>query len=74
MPILTTLVNFNGPNGAYPISGLIADAAGDLFGTTAAVGRTAAQWHGVRDRQTAAGYASTPTTLVNFNGTNGAIP
>jgi hypothetical protein len=24
--------------------------------------------------KTAAGYASTPTTLVSFNGTNGAFP
>jgi hypothetical protein len=35
----TTLFSFsgvagNGPNGGYPISGLIADAHGDLFGTT----------------------------------------
>ena len=31
---LTTLVSFNGADGALPIAGLIADAAGDLFGTT----------------------------------------
>jgi uncharacterized repeat protein (TIGR03803 family) len=30
----TTLLSFNGANGGYPLSGLIADAAGDLFGTT----------------------------------------
>ena len=29
-----TLLSFNGSNGAYPRAGLIADAAGDLFGTT----------------------------------------
>ena len=33
-----TLVNFNGADGRYPYGGLIADAAGDLFGTTTAVG------------------------------------
>src|SRR5262249_3030138 len=31
---LTTLVNFNGSNGAVPAGGLVADANGDLFGTT----------------------------------------
>jgi len=34
MPTLTTLVSFNGTNGVTPYAGLIADAAGDLFGTT----------------------------------------
>src|SRR5262249_34416244 len=33
-PELTTLVNFNGANGSGPFAGLIADAHGDLFGTT----------------------------------------
>ena len=33
-----TLVNFNGADGRYPYGGLIADAAGDLFGTTTAGG------------------------------------
>jgi uncharacterized repeat protein (TIGR03803 family) len=31
---VSTLVNFNGTNGAFPEAGLIADANGDLFGTT----------------------------------------
>jgi hypothetical protein len=31
---LTTLVNFNGTDGAFPFAGLVADAHGDLFGTT----------------------------------------
>ena len=31
----TTLVSFNGTDGAVPDGGLIADANGDLFGTTA---------------------------------------
>ena len=43
MPTLTTLVNFigTGSDGANPIAGLIADAAGDLFGTTSQARRTA---------------------------------
>jgi uncharacterized repeat protein (TIGR03803 family) len=34
----TTLVSFNGTNGSNPLAGLIADASGNLFGTTAAGG------------------------------------
>ena len=33
-PELTTLVSFNGTNGGVPANSLIADAHGDLFGTT----------------------------------------
>lgn len=33
--ILTTLVSFNGANGSNPTAGLIADADGNLYGTTA---------------------------------------
>ena len=47
----TTLVSFNGTNGAKTRgAGLIADAAGDLFGTTIRR-RGERRWHGVRDRQ-----------------------
>jgi len=52
------------------VAGLIADANGNLFGTTV--------FGGANDRgtvfeiaKTAGGYASTPTVLVSFNGTNG---
>ncbi len=69
----TTLVSFNGTNGASPDGSLIADANGDLFGTTSGGGA-----NGIGTvfeiLKTAAGYASTPTTLVSFNGTNGASP
>ncbi len=67
----TTLVSFNGAIGQYPDAGLVADAAGDLFGTT--------QVGGANDDGTVfelmnnAGGSYTPTTLVNFDGTNGAI-
>ena len=56
-----------------PDGSLIADANGDLFGTTDAGG---ANNDGTvfEIAKTAHGYASTPTTLVSFNGTNGASP
>src|SRR5262249_53704792 len=71
----TTLVNFNpnGTDGYHPAAGLIADAHGDLFGTTLAGG---ANGYGTVFEivKTVHGYASSPTTLVSFNGANGALP
>jgi len=69
----TTLVSFTGADGAHPLSGLIADAAGDLFGTTAYGG---ADGDGTvfEIAKTAGGYASPPTTLVSFTGANGMGP
>ncbi len=65
----TTLVSFNYTNGDEPFAGLIADAAGDLFGTTyfggAYGGGTVFEI-----AKTGGSYASTPTTLASFNGTN----
>ena len=69
----TTLVSFNDTNGANPDAGLIADAAGDLFGTTYAGGANS-DGTVFEIANTGSGYASTPTILLNFNGTNGAIP
>jgi hypothetical protein len=75
----TTLVSFNGTNGSQPYAGLIVDAHGDLFGTTAYGGNGYGNGGlGVGTvfeiAKTGNGYASTPTTLVSFNGTNGANP
>ncbi len=69
----TTLLSFNGTNGNQPQGGLIADAAGDLLGTTSGGG---AHGNGTvfEIAKTAGGYASTPTTLVSFNGTDGSAP
>jgi uncharacterized repeat protein (TIGR03803 family) len=69
----TTLVSFNETDGSGPDAGLIADAKGDLFGTTEAGG--AAEYGTVFEiAKTAGGYASTPTTLVSFNGDDGRDP
>jgi uncharacterized repeat protein (TIGR03803 family) len=72
-PQLTTLVNFNGANGSNPVSSLIADAHGNLFGTTL-LGGANGDGTVFEIAKTAHGYASTPTTLVSFNGANGAEP
>jgi hypothetical protein len=68
---LTTLANFDGTNGGFPAASLVADANGNLFGTTPEDG---AYGYGTvfKIAKTAGGYASTPTTLVNFSGTGGA--
>jgi hypothetical protein len=57
----TTLVSFNGTDGAYPEARMIADAHGDLFGTTFAYGPNG---YGTvfEIAKTADSYASTPTT------------
>src|SRR6266481_1304331 len=76
---LTPLVSFNSTDGASPQAGLIADANGNLFGTTASGG---ANDGGTvfEIAKTAGGYASTPTVLVSFcaqtnsNYTDGANP
>ena len=77
---LKTLVGFPaasggsaGPNGTMPFGDLIADANGDLFGTTTGVG-TGFFGTVFEIAKTATGYASTPTTLAKFDGTAGFDP
>ena len=77
---LKTLVSFNyfgsSDAGANPKGGLIADANGDLFGTTSdgGVGRRIYGGTVFEIVKTSTGYASTPTTLVSFNGLDGRVP
>ena len=70
---LKRLVSFSSSNGAYPTGGLVADANGDLFGTTQQGG---ASGYGTVFEivNTATGYATAPTRLVSFNSSNGASP
>lgn len=74
----TTLVSFGGTNGSSPNGGLIFDAAGDLFGTTATGGTSAGGAFGYGTvfeiPHSGGSYASVPTTLVSFNGANGSDP
>ena len=77
----TVLISFcalaNCADGSFPVAGLIADANRNLFGTTAAGGANAGGTV-FEIAKTAGGYASTPTTLVNFcslvNCADGATP
>jgi uncharacterized repeat protein (TIGR03803 family) len=68
-----TLANFTGADGANPYAGLVADAAGDLFGTTSDGG---ADNDGTvfEIAKTKGGYAAAPTTLVSFSGADGEFP
>jgi len=65
---LSTLVSFDGTNGAGPRGGVIMDAAGNLYGTTQSIGNLPGSVF-----MLAAGTHAL-TTLATFNGTNGAIP
>lgn len=69
----TTLVSFDDNNGAYPVASLIADANGNLFGTTTGSGASGSGTI-FEIANTASGYSATPTTLISFNGTDGAVP
>jgi len=70
---LTTLGSFDGTNGALPFASLIADANGNLFGTTSEGGRFGAGTV-FEIVKTAGGYASTPTVLASFDGTSARHP
>lgn len=71
--MLTTLAAFKGANASYPTGRLYEDANGNLFGATFFGG---ANGDGTVFEivKTATGYASTPTTVATFNGTNGLGP
>lgn len=66
---LTTLVSFNDANGRFPDAELIADAEGNLYGTT--------RWGGANDLGTIFEVNSVTgdlTTLLSFDGVNGGLP
>jgi uncharacterized repeat protein (TIGR03803 family) len=65
---LTTLVTFDGTNGASPQAGLTLDASGNLYGTAGG----GANGDGTVFEIAAGSHAF--TTLATFDGTNGAAP
>jgi uncharacterized repeat protein (TIGR03803 family) len=72
---LTTLVSFNSIDGQDPTGSLIEDASGDLFGTTSSGGANGdGTVFEIAKTATSFAFASTPTMLLSFNGTDGAFP
>ena len=71
----TTLVNFNGINGQYPVSGVIFDAQGNMYGTTAQGGPSFTPFGSTSTLSAGLGtvwkYSSAAglTTLFAFSGT-----
>ena len=70
----TTLVSFDLVDGEIPLGSLIANSNGDLFGTTLGGGSEPLFGTVFEIVKTLTGYASTPTTLVSFNGDDGSNP
>lgn len=70
----TVLDSFDGSDGSQPLSGLVMDRAGALYGTTSGGGPGG---HGTVFKLTpplTAGDAWTETMLYSFNGGDGALP
>ncbi len=72
-PTLTILATLDGTDGAEPEAPLVIDADGDLIGT-ATVGGANGDGTVFELAKTATGYASTPTTLVSFDISDGMQP
>lgn len=66
---LSALVMFNGTNGSDPEAGLVADSAGNLYGTTVQGGA-----NGFGTVYEIAAGTQAFSTLVSFNGSDGSIP
>jgi len=71
---LTTLVSFGNTNGAYPQAGVIQASDGDFYGTTSAGGAYTNLSGLGCGTVFKLGTNGTLTTLVSFDGTNGASP
>lgn len=72
---LTTLTSFDTTHGKNPYAGLIADAQGNLFGTTVSGGMSGyGTVFELQHDSTAGTYASTPATLFDFDWSHGADP
>ena len=77
MANFTTLASFTPTGGSYtsgsaPLGGLVADAAGNLYGTTSADGAGYGTVFEIAKTDT--GYSTTPTVVVSFNYFNGRSP
>jgi uncharacterized repeat protein (TIGR03803 family) len=70
----TVLFSFHGPDGAHPYGALIADGAGNLYGTTNQGGANNVGAVFELSPPVAGQTAWSKTVLLTFNGTNGAYP
>jgi hypothetical protein len=75
----TVLASFNGTDGDAPTGPLLFGASGDLIGSTGEGGPgysrfTTEDGTVFEIANTSTGYASVPTTVVSFNGSNGMFP
>jgi uncharacterized repeat protein (TIGR03803 family) len=70
----TALYAFSGPDGAHPNGGLVADAQGNLYGTTASGGANNLGTVFKLARPASAGGTWALTTLHSFAGPDGANP
>jgi uncharacterized repeat protein (TIGR03803 family) len=66
--VFSTLVNFSGSNGAYPLAGLVQARDGDLYGTTSQGGKFG---KGTIFKLASNGELA---TMASFSGTNGSHP
>ncbi len=79
-PTLGTLASFDGANGALPVSGVVADSTGNLFGTALRGGTDNIGTVFELDLVTAATttslpvYGNAPTVLASFDGSDGSLP
>ncbi len=72
--LLTTVVSFNGTNGAYPRAGLVPGSDGNLYGTTSGALISGPSYYGSYGTVFQLSAAGVLTTLASFTGTNGAYP
>jgi hypothetical protein len=74
----TVLASFNGTDGTSPVAGLIADAAGDLIGTTGGGRSYTGDGYGggiaFEIAKISNGYVRTPTVVAGFTVGNGEWP
>jgi uncharacterized repeat protein (TIGR03803 family) len=70
---ITTIASFSGSNESALFGTVVADSQGNLYGT-ADEGGEYGDGTVYEIVKTATGYDSTPTTLVNFDGTDGGHP
>src|ERR1035438_10429030 len=71
---LQTICSFNGPNGTHPQAALTLSSDGDFYGTTTGGGITNSDYPGGSGTVFKVRTNGVLTTLVFFDGTNGADP